>query len=83
MHTRDDFLMRSLASWLRNLHSAPALGNLQEYVEKNRIGCSPLPVSDPFYSHIVRRMRESTAKFGCRYKLLGIRLVVDHDNFTK
>lgn len=82
MHTRDNFLMESLAPWLRNLHSNCAPGHLREYVDMNRIGCGPLPVSDPLHSHIVRGMRDSAAKFGFRYELPNIRLVVERERNT-
>ena len=83
MHALNDFLKESLAPWLLNLHSASAPGNFRDYVEKNGIGCSPLRVSDMLDLHIVCGMRESASKFGCRYELPGIRLVVDQESSTK
>lgn len=76
----DEFLMGSLAPWLRNLHLNCAPGSLREFVDHNRIGCPPLPASDPLLRHIISGMRESSASLGFRYELPGIGLVIDPES---
>jgi hypothetical protein len=70
---RDDFLMGSLAPWLRQLHSSCAPGRLRVYVEDNRIGRGPLQPSDPLYAHIRRGLNQSLAFSGQFYDFPGIR----------
>ncbi len=68
----DDFLMEGLAPWLRHLHLSCEPGHLREYVERNRIGCSPLSPDDALLKYIIRGMTISAKNMGIHYELPGI-----------
>ncbi len=72
----DDFLMEVLLPWLRRLHLACGPGQLREFVDRNRIGCSPLAVDDPLLKYIIRGMTSSAKNLGFSYELRGVGGVV-------
>ena len=67
-----EYLVDTLAPWLKNLNLACLAGGLTKYVNQNRIGLSPLSVDDPQLSHMMRGMALSTKIVGIQYDIIGV-----------
>ena len=73
----DNFLMGSLAPWLRQLQEGCDPGHLRQYVETNRIGVAPMTGFDHLMQDILKGMRESATNLGSRFELPGMNLVIE------
>lgn len=77
-HNRtDDVLMGELLPWLRRLDSNCQPGQMQAYVEGNRIGLNALRAGDYNVDKLIDGMRESSKIMGSRYELPGIGVVIE------
>ena len=52
-----NYLLDTLAPWLTHLNTQCMPRFLQEYVDRNRIGCPPLAADDPLLLHMMRGWR--------------------------
>ena len=47
-------------------------GFLQEFVDRNQIGCPLLAADDPLLLHMMRRMALSAKNVGVHYNVVGV-----------
>ena len=73
----DNFLMGSLAPWLKHLHEDCQLGPLKEFVEANRIGSPPVSPFSNGVEHLLDGLRKSAGNFRSRFILPGMGLVIE------
>ena len=73
----ENFLMESLAPWLRQLQEGCDPGHLRQYVETIQIGFAPMTDSDHLMQDILKGMRESATNLGSRFELPGMDLVIE------
>ena len=67
-----NYLLDTLAPWLTRLNTQCMPGFLQEYVEKNWIGCLPLVVDDPLLLHMMRGMALSAKNVRVHYNVVEV-----------
>jgi hypothetical protein len=60
LHAFDDFLLRSLAPWLLNVHKNCGRGQLKDFVNRERIGVRPLAKDCEVVLHIGKGMALSS-----------------------
>jgi hypothetical protein len=68
----DDFLLRSLAPWLLNVHKNCGRGQLRDFVNRERIGVRPLARDCEVVLHIGKEMALSSKNVRAKYEVLGI-----------
>jgi len=73
----DDILLGELLPWLRRLDSNCEPGQMQKYVQDNRIGLNPLRAGDEDVNNIIEGMLESFRVMESRYELPGIGVVIE------
>ena len=64
--------MDTLAPWLTRLNTQCMPEFLREYVDRNRIGCSPLAADDPLLLLMMRGMALSAKNVGVYYNVVGV-----------
>ena len=67
-----NYLVDTLAPWLRELNDACLPGELRNYVKENRIGIAPMSPDDPLLSHMMRGMALSSKNVGVHYDIIGV-----------
>jgi len=73
----DDVLLGELLPWLRCLDSNCEPGQMQKFVQDNRIGLNPLRAGDEDVDIVIEGMVESSRVMGSRYELPGIGVVIE------
>jgi hypothetical protein len=68
----DKFLTEELVPWLRRLNSDCPMGQMQDYVNMNRIGIQPLAPSSPRMKYIIDGMRLSSRNVGLVYEIPNV-----------
>ena len=77
-HQRGDkVLLESLASWLKRLHEEYPPGCLQEYLNANRIGVSPVTATSYRGMELLVGLRESAKSMESRFFLSGLSLAIE------
>ena len=74
---RDKVLLESLAPWLKRLHEECPPGCLQEYVNANRIGVSPVTATSYRGMELLDGLKESAKNMGSKFFLLGLDLAIE------
>jgi hypothetical protein len=68
----DDFLLRTLAPWLLNVHKNCGRGQLRDFVNRERIGVRPLAKDCEVVLHIGKGMALSSKNVRAKYEVLGV-----------
>ena len=68
----DDFLVRTLCQWLLQLHTNYSHRQLQDFVNRNCIGVSPLVANSQVLIHIANGMALLPRNLHKKHKILGI-----------
>jgi hypothetical protein len=72
LDSSDDFLIRTFAPWLLQLHGNCSHGQLRDFVNSNRIGVPPLAADSKELLHIANGMAFSSKNVHANYKVLGV-----------
>ena len=79
--THDDennnVLLERLLPWLESLHNGYPAGQLQQYVNANRIGLGPPTRDDDLVQQMMAVMRECARERGARYEIPWLNVVVE------
>ena len=76
-------LLESLAPWLKWLHKECPPGRLQEYVNANWIGMSPVTATSYRGMELLDRLREFAKNMGSKFFLLGLDLAIKLEKCRK
>jgi hypothetical protein len=68
----DDFLIRTLGQWFLRLHTDCSCGQLQDFVNRNRIGVPPLAANSEVLVHIANGMALLSRNLHEKYEILGV-----------
>ena len=73
----DNVLLGRLLPWLESLHNGCPTGQLQQYVNANRIGLGPPTRNDDLVQQMMAVMREAARERGARYEIPWLNVVVE------
>jgi hypothetical protein len=68
----EDFLLHILAPWLLNVHKNCGLGQLRDFINRERIGVRPLAKDCEVVLHIGKGMALSSKNIRAKYEVLGV-----------
>ena len=73
----DNVLLGRFLPWLESLHNGCPAGQLQQYVNANRIGLGPPTRDDDLVQQMMAVMRECSRERGARYEIPWLNVVVE------